>query len=104
MASSWARSTGSGLLWSGLGFAAGKLVTFVSILVLARLLAPSQFGVVAAITIFLALIELVSDLGMKAVVVYEQEEDLSDRVRVAFTVNLAFAVVLTGVGLVLAPV
>src|SRR3712207_1184405 len=103
MESSFAQRTGRGLLWSGIAFAANKVLTFVTLLILARLLAPSEFGVVAAITVFLALIELISDLGMKAVVVYEQEEGVSDRVRTAFTVNLGFAAVLTGLGVLAAP-
>jgi lipopolysaccharide exporter len=58
---------------------------------------------VAAIVVFLAIIELLSDLGMKATVVYEQEEGFSKRVDTAFTLNLGFTLLLTLAGIVTAP-
>lgn len=99
----WGRSTRHGLLWSGASLLGNKAVNFVSILVLARLLAPSEFGIVAAVVVFLSFIELGSDLGMKATVVYEQEEGISARVQSAFTVNLIIAVSLTAAGVLCAP-
>jgi lipopolysaccharide exporter len=99
----WAAQTRTGILWSGTAFVAGKALTFVATLVLARLLSPADFGVVAAIVVYLTLIELVSDLGMQATVVYEQEEDVSERVQTAFTINLVLVAALTGVAVALAP-
>ncbi|WP_320672286.1 oligosaccharide flippase family protein [Patulibacter defluvii] len=91
-----------GLVWSVLALVGSKLLGFVSILVLARLLAPDEFGTLAAVVTFLAFLQLGSDLGMQAAVVYEQERGISHRVHVAFTLNIALVVVLTAVGLVLA--
>lgn len=100
---SWGRATRQGIIWSTASFVAGRTLTFVSIVVLARLLTPGEFGVVAAITAFLMLIEVVSDVGMKATVVYEQEHGITARVQTAFTVNLGFAFLLVGATLLLAP-
>jgi lipopolysaccharide exporter len=75
----------------------------ISLLVLARLLAPDEFGVVAAVAAYIALIELGSDIGMKPAIVYEQEQGVSARVQTAFTLNLITAAALTGLGVVLAP-
>ena len=47
-------------------FGASKALSLISILVLARLLAPDEFGVVAAVAAYIALIELGSDLGHEA--------------------------------------
>lgn len=108
MPSDSAESRGSdlrrGVGWSTGAFLGARIVTFASTVVLARLLAPDEFGVVAAILVFIALLELTSDLGMKASVVYEQEEGVSRRLDVAFTLNLILAVALTVGGVVLAPV
>jgi len=101
--SSWGNSTRRGLLWAGTSLLGNKAVSFVSVMVLARLLTPGQFGVVAAVVIFLSFIELGSDLGMKATVVYEQEEGVTARVQTAFTANLIIAVSLTVVGVLCAP-
>jgi lipopolysaccharide exporter len=100
---SWGQSTRQSLLWSAASLLGNKAVNFVSVMVLARLLAPSEFGLVAAVVVFLSFIELGSDLGMKATVVYEQEEGVSARVQSAFTLNLIIAVLLTGVALLCAP-
>ena len=55
-----------GIVWSVAAFGASKALSLLSILVLARLLTPDQFGVVAAVAAYIALIELGSDLGHEA--------------------------------------
>ena len=94
----------AGIVWSGAGYGMSKALSLVSILVLARLLTPDQFGVVAAVAAYIALIELGSDLGMKPAVVYEQESGISERIQTAFTVNLVTAVTLSAIGVLAAPV
>ncbi|HEV2815347.1 MAG TPA: oligosaccharide flippase family protein [Solirubrobacteraceae bacterium] len=101
--SSWGRRTRGGLMWSIAAFAGGRFFTFVAVAILARVLVPAEFGVVAATLVYLAVLELASDLGMKATVVYEQERGFSERLHTAFTVNLIIAVLLTVVGVLLAP-
>lgn len=101
--SGWGRSMRGGVLWSNASFIATRAVSTISLLILARLLTPSDFGVVAAIAVYIALLELTSDLGMKATVIYEQEEGVTDRVQSAFTLNVLISAVLTAVGVLLAP-
>lgn len=97
------KSIGRGVLWSTLAFACGRALTFISLLVVARLVTPGEFGVVAAVLAYLAILELISDLGMRATVVYEQEHGITERVDVAFTLGAVIAALLTVVGVVLAP-
>lgn len=92
-----------GVAWSLASFVGTKAVTFIATLVLARLLAPSEFGVLAAVLAFITLLELLSDLGMKATVIFENERGVTKRVQTAFTLNLIFTVVLTAVAVALAP-
>lgn len=96
-------SVKSGIFWSIFSFLVTKGLAMGSLLVLTRLLAPSQFGVVAALTAVLSLIELTTDLGMGQTVIYEQEEGHSERVDVAFTINIALTTLLTLVALAAAP-
>jgi PST family polysaccharide transporter len=84
-------------------FAVTKGLAMVSLLVLTRLLAPSQFGVVAAVTAVLSLIELTTDLGMGQAIIYEQEEGAGERVDVAFTINIALTTALTVAAFLAAP-
>jgi PST family polysaccharide transporter len=102
--SSLERATVRGALWSNLSFLGTRVITALYLAVLARLLVPSEFGVFAAVLVFVAVVELTSDLGMKATVIYEQEEGFSRRVETAFTLNVAVAVVLSLGGVLLSPV
>ncbi|MEO8092008.1 MAG: lipopolysaccharide biosynthesis protein [bacterium] len=92
-----------GVFWSLLSFVGSKALTFIATLVLARLLAPSEFGVLAAVLAFITLLELISDLGMKATVIYESEEGITRRVHTAFTLNLLFTAFLTVLAVLLGP-
>lgn len=94
----------AGAAWSIVAMVFVRLLGFASLLVLARVLAPENFGVVAAVVVFLSFVELASDAGMKASVVYEQETGISSRVETAFTISLIASVALTALGIALAPV
>jgi len=102
-ASGWGGAVRRGMVWSVTALATSKALSFLSILVLARLLAPDEFGVVAAVAAYITLIELGSDLGMKPTVVYEQEVGVSERIQTAFTMNVAAAIALTALGVLAAP-
>jgi lipopolysaccharide exporter len=99
----WGGMVRRGIVWSVAAFGASKALSLISLLVLARLLAPDEFGVVAAVAAYIALIELGSDVGMKPAIVYEQEQGVSARVQTAFTLNLITATALSGLGVLLAP-
>lgn len=99
----WKRETRTGILWSVTSLAAGRVLTLMATLILARLLVPSEFGVVAAILAFLSLLELGCDLGMKATVVYEQDRVDTERLHTAFTLNLLIAAGLCLGGVAAAP-
>lgn len=90
-------------LWSALSFGSSKTVVFLVTLVLTRLLAPADFGLVAAGLTLIAFLEIALDLGVGAAVVYEQEEGITERVRSAFTLNLVLAVGLSVLGVLAAP-
>ncbi len=101
--SEWGNKMRGGLKWSMVGYGVSRLSTLITTIVLARILVPAQFGVVAAVLVFLSLIELGSDLGMNATVVYEQKHHDDSRLNVAFTMNLLFAIALAVAGYLLAP-
>jgi lipopolysaccharide exporter len=100
---SWGRTTSRAIAWSTVAFVLGRGLSFISVLVLVRILSPADFGVLAAVLVVISLLELAGDLGMKATVVYEQEHGVTDRVRTAFSMNIALAIALSGAGVLLAP-
>jgi O-antigen/teichoic acid export membrane protein len=92
-----------GIAWSLASFAGTKVLTFASMLVLARLVAPAEFGILAAVLAFITLLELMSDLGMKATVIFESEKGYSDRVHTTFTLNLVATALMTVLAVASAP-
>jgi lipopolysaccharide exporter len=97
------RAAWLGVVWSNVAFVCTRALSFVAVVILAHLLAPSEFGVVAAVLVILGVLELGSDLGMRASVIYEQEFGITQRVQTAFTFGLIVAGVITAFGLVIAP-
>jgi lipopolysaccharide exporter len=90
-------------VWAAVAFAGNRLMVFLSTLVLARILVPAEFGVVAAAMTVVLYFEIALDLGVGAALIYEQEEGITRRVQTAFTMNLLVAGLLTGVGVLVAP-
>lgn len=59
----------SGLRWIGATRFAGQLISWSITLVVMRLLSPSDYGLMASISVLLALLDTVSELGMAASIV-----------------------------------
>jgi PST family polysaccharide transporter len=97
------RTAGSSFAWSAVSFTASKLLVFVVTLVMARLLVPEDFGVVAVGLSIIAFLEVALDLGVGSALVYEQERGITARVQTAFTLNLGIAAACTLVGVAAAP-
>lgn len=97
------RRTVRAFLWAVASFGGQRLITFVGTLVLARILVPADFGLVAAGMALLAYFEMALDLGVGSAVIQEQEEGITRRVETAFTLNVALGAVLTAAGALSAP-
>jgi len=92
-----------GVLWSYGSYVGGRAVTLVSTAILARVLAPEEFGLVALALIFLALLETVSDLGVTQALVVVESEEVDERAETAFLFSLLLGLVLTLVTAALGP-
>ncbi|MGY1636649.1 oligosaccharide flippase family protein [Geodermatophilus sp. SYSU D00742] len=89
------RAGASGVLWQGLAQVVGKLVVLGTTVVLARLLAPEEFGLVALSLVLITYAEAFADAGVAQALVY------LPRTRENLRAALLSSVV-AGVGLVLA--
>lgn len=90
-------------LWAVASFGTSKGINFVGTLILARILVPEHFGLVAAGVTLVTYFEMALDLGVGSAVIYEQEEGITDRIQTAFTLNLGLGVLLAAFGMMLAP-
>ena len=92
----------SGLIWSALERFGKQGVVFVVQIVLARVLAPEQFGLVAMVVVFLALSSIIADAGFSRALV--QRKEVGDKeVSTVFYFNLGISCVMTLVLYVVAP-
>lgn len=59
-----------GALWQGLAFASGRVIVLVTTVVLARLLSPEEYGLVALALVLMAYAETIADAGVGQALVY----------------------------------
>jgi len=91
-----------GAVWSFIDAAGNRIVQFVISVILARLLAPEQFGLIAMLTIFMAVAQAFLDSGFGLALVQKKEITEADTSSV-FYFNLAIGSVLTGLLYLAAP-
>lgn len=88
--------------WNYLSFGLSKALNLVTISILAHLLTPNHFGLVALATLAIDYLSILSDFGLGAALVHRREniEEASD---IAFSFNLLIGVGLTCIVLVISP-
>ena len=85
--------------WSTITEVLAKLVAPISSMVLARLLTPEAFGVVATLNMVIAFAEIFTDAGFQRYLIQHEfidEKDKDDSTNVAFWSNLVMSFVLWG--------
>ncbi len=88
-----ARRTVTGAAWAMLAFVAARVLSYGSNLVLARLLAPTDFGLVSFAMIFIGASTLLQDLGVSAAIVHSGRDPRAVA-GTALTINVVAALAL----------
>lgn len=94
------QKVGQATKWSSITEVVAKLITPLTNMILARLLTPDMFGVVATLTMVVSFAEIFTDAGFQKYLIqheFSDEDDLNVSTNVAFWTNLAFSVLLWGV-------
>lgn len=73
--SSLARSTAWGAAWTGIASVSTSLLRLAILAILARLLAPADFGLLTAATFFIDLSNIIHELGFSAAVIQKRATD-----------------------------
>jgi len=81
------RRTVRQLTWALTATLAGRLLSFVGLVVLARFLAPEDFGLFATALVFVTYVETIGDLGTGAALVYWPDRP-RDAAQLTFAVNV----------------
>jgi O-antigen/teichoic acid export membrane protein len=90
-----------GVGWEGLSLFAGKTLLLVSTIILARILTPNDFGVVALALVFVEYADVVADLGVAQAVVYLPPSARTNDA--AFALSLVWSVLLVAGAMLAAP-
>lgn len=83
--------------WSSLTEIIAKLVTPISSMVLARLLVPEVFGMIATINMVISFADMFTDAGFQKFLIqheFKDEKDLDDSTTVAFWTNLSVSLLI----------
>ncbi|MFN8103704.1 MAG: lipopolysaccharide biosynthesis protein [Acidimicrobiia bacterium] len=81
--------------WGVVSTFTNRFAQFAGLIILARLLTPEDFGVVAGATSLMIFLDVGVDDGLGSALIYHQEKGITRRVQTAFTVNLILMTVLT---------
>lgn len=73
--------------WSAITEIAAKLVTPISSMILARLLTPEAFGIIATLTMIISFAEIFTDAGFQKYLIQHEFKDDNDKVQ---SINVAF--------------
>lgn len=91
-----------GIGWTTIANIGSQLISLGTTVVLARLLVPEEFGLVAMILVFTGFAKMLADFGLAPAIV--QKKDITDtQLSSLFWLNNLLGVGLFGIGIVLAP-
>ena len=93
------RKISASVKWASITEIAAKLITPFSSMILARLLSPDEFGVVATVTMVTSFADVFTDAGFQKYLIqkkFENEKQLERNANVAFWTNLTISCLLWG--------
>ena len=92
-----------GTAWAYGSYIGGQLVVLVSTAILARLLTPEDFGLIALALVFIVLLDTISDLGLSPALVISTEKELRERADTVFGSTIVLGLALGALTAALAP-
>ena len=77
----------SGLIWSLAGVFSGRFLQFIGDIILSRILAPEDFGLIAIALAVLAISEMLTETGFNSALIQKQE-DISNHLNTAWSMEI----------------
>jgi O-antigen/teichoic acid export membrane protein len=84
--------------WVFLSFSAGRILSFATSIVLARILVPADFGTISLAMVLIGLLTLLQELGIPSAVVFSKR-NIESIAGTALTLNVAASIVLMAFGI-----
>jgi lipopolysaccharide exporter len=92
-----------GMMWAYGSYVGGRLLVLVATAVLARLLTPEEFGLVALALIFTGLLDTVKDLGVTQALIVVPASEETERAETVFAISVGLGITLTLAAVALSP-
>ena len=83
-----------GMVWAYGSYFTGRSLVLVSTAILARLISPKDFGLVALALTFMAFLDMLQGLGVGEALVIEDEEEVEETAETVFLISVAVGFVL----------
>jgi O-antigen/teichoic acid export membrane protein len=100
--SGYTKRTIIGVSWMSAFRVVTRIIAFIRIIILARILVPSQFGVFGIATMALALLEIVTETGINVFLVQEKE-DMKEYVNDAWLISIIRGILIAAFIILTAP-
>lgn len=97
-----AHKTAWGFIWNFSAYFLGKIVVLITTSILARLLAKSDFGLVAVAVVAINYLSVLKDLGLGAALI-QRKGDVREAANTVFTINIFIGVALSVIAVLCAP-
>ncbi|MFN8413447.1 MAG: lipopolysaccharide biosynthesis protein [Anaerolineales bacterium] len=91
-----------GIGWNYLSFGLSKVLNIATISILAHLLAPEHFGLVALATLTMEYLAILKDLGLDSALI-QKRHNVEESANIAFTLNVTAGTFLTIITFIIAP-
>lgn len=96
------KSIGSGIFYTALSKYSNVVISILITAVLARLLTPTEFGIVAIVMVFISFFQLLSDFGIGPAIIQNRELSKKD-IQSIFTFSILFGAALASLFFIAAP-
>lgn len=93
----------SGVKWTTLSSLTNTIIQFLLVIVLARLLNPTDFGLVAIVNIVIGFAQLFSDAGISAAIIHHRHVS-SEQLSSLYWLNIFSGVILFGILILISPI
>ena len=100
--SSLTQKTVKGFFWTYVSFIGGKGLTFLSTIILARLLLPEEYGLVGYCLVVIQYVDILNSAGIAAALI-ARRENVQEAANAAFVANIVFGVVCFAITWIIAP-
>ncbi len=102
MSNNISQKVAKGVFWNGISIVSNQLIGFLVTIILARLLSPGDFGLLAMVAVFTNFFSIILDLGLGSAVIQKQKLD-KIQLSSVFWISVIFGFILSLITISISP-